>query len=99
MSEILCTWDRICALQVLCSYLLFCRQCQYLQGVLKVNQKIEIRPGIVVKDEKGSVNCTPIYSRIVSSYAEQDDLQLAVPWGLIGVVTTIEPTLTRADCW
>lgn len=68
-----------------------------LQGVLKVNQFIEVRPGIVVKDESGNIRCTPIYSRIVSLYAEQNELQFAVPGGLIGVGTTMDPTLTRAD--
>ncbi|KAH7856520.1 hypothetical protein Vadar_002432 [Vaccinium darrowii] len=66
-------------------------------GVLKVNQFIEVRPGIVVKDESGNIKCTPIYSRIVSLYAEQNELQFAVPGGLIGVGTTMDPTLTRAD--
>ncbi|KAL0752763.1 hypothetical protein Bca101_090430 [Brassica carinata] len=68
-----------------------------LRGVLKVNQLIEIRPGIVVKDERGNPKCTPIYSRIISLYAEQNELQYAVPGGLIGVGTTMDPTLTRAD--
>ena len=69
----------------------------FLKGVLKVNQLIEIRPGIVVKDERGNPKCTPIYSRIISLYAEQNELQYAVPGGLIGVGTTMDPTLTRAD--
>ncbi|KAJ0035100.1 hypothetical protein Pint_24500 [Pistacia integerrima] len=68
-----------------------------LRGVLKINQFIEVRPGIVVKDENGHIKCTPIYSRIVSLYAEQNELQFAVPGGLIGVGTTMDPTLTRAD--
>ncbi|KAG9155585.1 hypothetical protein Leryth_021196 [Lithospermum erythrorhizon] len=68
-----------------------------LKGVLRVNQFIEVRPGIVVKDENGNIKCTPIYSRIVSLYAEQNELQFAVPGGLIGVGTTMDPTLTRAD--
>ena len=69
----------------------------YVKGVLRVNQKIEVRPGIVMKDENGKIKCTPIYSRIVSLYAEQNELQFAVPGGLIGVGTTMDPTLTRAD--
>ncbi|XP_021774764.1 eukaryotic translation initiation factor 2 subunit gamma-like isoform X1 [Chenopodium quinoa] len=68
-----------------------------LMGVLRVNQEIEVRPGIIVKDERGNITCTPIYSRIVSLYAEQNQLQFAVPGGLIGVGTTMDPTLTRAD--
>ena len=54
---------------------------------LKVNQFIEVRPGIVVKDESGNIRCTPIYSRIVSLYAEQNELQFVVPGGLIGSST------------
>lgn len=65
--------------------------------MLKVNQLIEVRPGIVVKDDGGKIKCTPIYSRIVSLFAEQNELQFAVPGGLIGVGTTMDPTLTRAD--
>lgn len=68
-----------------------------LQGVLKVGDEIEVRPGIVNKDAEGNMMCSPIYSRIVSMYAEQNDLQYAVPGGLIGVGTKIDPTLTRAD--
>ncbi|ESQ50552.1 hypothetical protein EUTSA_v10023030mg [Eutrema salsugineum] len=68
-----------------------------LRGVLKVNQFIEIRPGIVGKDELGNPKCSPIYSRITSLFAEQNELQFAVPGGLIGVGTTMDPTLTRAD--
>lgn len=69
-----------------------------LQGVLKLGQEIEIRPGIITKNSKdGSINCQPIFSQIVSLYAEENPLQYAVPGGLIGVGTKIDPTLTRAD--
>lgn len=68
-----------------------------LKGVLKVGQEIEVRPGIVNKDGQGKLTCKPIRSRIVSLLAEQNDLQYAVPGGLIGAGTKIEPTLCRAD--
>mmetsp|Transcript_11437 Transcript_11437/g.41849 ORF Transcript_11437/g.41849 Transcript_11437/m.41849 type:complete len:467 (-) Transcript_11437:124-1524(-) len=68
-----------------------------LQGVLKKGQEIEVRPGIVSKDSSGSITCTPIRSRIVSLTSENNRLEFAVPGGLIGVGTTIDPTLTRAD--
>jgi translation initiation factor 2 subunit 3 len=68
-----------------------------LQGILRVGDEIEVRPGIVTKDSSGNMTCTPIFSRIMSLYAEQNDLQYAVPGGLIGVGTKIDPTLTRAD--
>eukprot|EP00889_Picochlorum_renovo_P007008 jgi/Picre1/34038/NNA_001515.t1 len=68
-----------------------------LQGVLRNGQEIEIRPGIVTKDSSGAIKCIPIFSRIVSLFAEQNSLQYAVPGGLIGVGTAVDPTLTRAD--
>lgn len=68
-----------------------------LKGVLKVGMEIEVRPGLVAKDNEGKLTCTPIFSRIVSLFAEQNELQFAVPGGLIGVGTKIEPTLCRAD--
>jgi translation initiation factor 2 subunit 3 len=67
-----------------------------LHGVLKVGQEIEIRPGIISR-ASGGVKCVPLFSRILSLFAEQNDLQFAVPGGLIGVGTLIDPTLTRAD--
>jgi translation initiation factor 2 gamma subunit (eIF-2gamma) len=56
-----------------------------------------VRPGLVSKDSEGKLTCRPIFSRIVSLYTEQNELQFAVPGGLIGVGTKIEPTLCRAD--
>ncbi|KAK2072707.1 hypothetical protein P8C59_007044 [Phyllachora maydis] len=62
-----------------------------------LGDEIEIRPGIVTRDDKGDLQCTPIFSRIVSLNSEQNDLKYAVPGGLIGVGTRIDPTLCRAD--
>mmetsp|Transcript_68952 Transcript_68952/g.156284 ORF Transcript_68952/g.156284 Transcript_68952/m.156284 type:complete len:464 (+) Transcript_68952:60-1451(+) len=67
-----------------------------LKGVLQVGDEIEIRPGIVTKDDN-RIACKPIKSRIMSLAAEQNSLQFAVPGGLIGVGTKIDPTLTRGD--
>jgi translation initiation factor 2 subunit 3 len=52
-----------------------------LSGVLKLGDEIEIRPGIVSKDESGKIVCKPIFSRIVSLFAEHNDLKFAVPGG------------------
>jgi len=68
-----------------------------MRGVLKLGERVEIRPGIVIKDKDGKVKCRPIFSTIVSLYAEQNDLQYAVPGGLIGVGTKVDPTLCRGD--
>jgi translation initiation factor 2 subunit 3 len=68
-----------------------------MRGVLKLGDEIEVRPGVLSEDTKGNYQCRPIFSRVVSLYAEQNDLQFAVPGGLIGVGTKIDPSLCRAD--
>lgn len=63
----------------------------------KVGQEIEIRPGVIMRKESGEFSCRPIRSKIVSLYADKNDLEYAVPGGLIGVGTKIDPELCRAD--
>jgi len=68
-----------------------------LQGVLRVGQEIEVRPGIISRGSNNSTRCVPLFTRVVSLFAETNDLQFAAPGGLIGVGTLLDPTLTRAD--
>ena len=68
-----------------------------LCGVLRLGDEVEVRPGIMTTDAEGRVRCAPILSRIISLKAESNDLQYAVPGGLIGVGLQVDPTLTRAD--
>ncbi|KAH0709431.1 hypothetical protein KY284_010858 [Solanum tuberosum] len=67
------------------------------KGVLKVNQIVELRPGIIEKNADGKTIFKPIYSRIMSLFSEQNKLQFAVPGGLIGVGTSMDPALSRSD--
>lgn len=67
------------------------------KGVLKVGDEVEVRPGIVSKSREGAITCQPIFSRVVSLFAEANHLQYAVPGGLIGVGTSVDPTLCRTD--
>ncbi|KAL0211036.1 hypothetical protein P9112_009334 [Eukaryota sp. TZLM1-RC] len=68
-----------------------------LQGILRLGDKVEIRPGIPERDEEGKVRCKPIFTRVTSLFAEKNSLQFAVPGGLIGVGTSMDPSLCRAD--
>lgn len=67
-----------------------------VSGVLRLGDEVEIRPGIVTKNDSQIV-CRPIRSRIVSLFADDNDLKFAVPGGLIGVGSKVDPTLCRAD--
>lgn len=66
------------------------------KGILRLGDEVEIRPGIISR-EGTATKCTPIISRVVSLYAEKNDLLYAVPGGLIGVGLKVDPTLTRTD--
>lgn len=55
-----------------------------LKGVLRLYDKIEVRPGVISKDSDGKIKCRPILSRILTLAAEQNQLRFAVPGGLIG---------------
>ena len=66
-----------------------------LTGVLKLGDEIEIRPGIVSRDDEGRIMCRPIVSRVVSLFAENNDLKFAVPGGLIGVYTSLLSLLEK----
>ena len=68
-----------------------------MRGVLRVGEFVEIRPGIAQKDSSGYKSVTPIYSRIISLKAENNDLIYAIPGGLIGVGLKVDPFLTRGN--
>lgn len=69
-----------------------------LKGVLKIGDEVEIRPGIIRKDQKtGQVSWTQIFSKIVTLKADENHLLFAVPGGLIGVGLKVDPFITRSD--
>lgn len=68
------------------------------QGVLKLGDEVELRPGLLVRDQQGVVKrCAPVRSTVLSLFAEKNSLEYAVPGGLIGVGTQIDPRLCRKD--
>jgi translation initiation factor 2 subunit 3 len=68
-----------------------------LQGVLKIGEEIEIRPGIKTS-EGGKEKYVPIFTKVTSlSAGKKIKLTEARPGGLIGVGTLLDPSLTKAD--
>ncbi len=64
------------------------------QGVLKVGEKVELKPGIVKKDDG---KYTPITFDVKMLMEESESLNEALPGGLIAIGTTLDPSLTKAD--
>jgi translation initiation factor 2 subunit 3 len=67
-----------------------------IQGLLKIGDTVEIRPGVVYRDH-GKKKCKPIRTKVLSMSSETQNLDLAGPGGLIAIQTTIDPSLTKAD--
>jgi translation initiation factor 2 subunit 3 len=67
-----------------------------LQGMFKIGDGIEIRPGIRV-EKQGRAIYEPIFSEIMSLHAGGRSVKEAQPGGLVGVGTLLDPSLTKAD--
>lgn len=63
-----------------------------INGKLKVGQEVEIRPGVKIKDK-----FEPIRTKIVGLQKARTNLKTATAGGLLGVLTTFDPYLTKAD--
>ncbi|KAA0014810.1 translation initiation factor IF-2 subunit gamma [Thermoplasmatales archaeon ex4484_30] len=66
------------------------------QGVLRVGDNIEIRPGKKI-EEHGKVRYEPIYTEIASIITGGEMVEEAGPGGLLGIGTYLDPSLTKAD--
>ncbi len=67
-----------------------------LQGKLGIGEEIEIRPGMKASRE-GRATWQHLRSRIVNLHASRSPVEEAVPGGLIGVGTELDPSLTKGD--
>jgi translation initiation factor 2 subunit 3 len=67
-----------------------------LQGKFKVGDEIEIRPGTKI-EQGGKVSYEPICTFISSLMSGSTVVSEVGPGGLVGLGTTLDPTLTKAD--
>jgi len=67
-----------------------------IQGKLKENDQVEIRPGVKV-EEDNKVRWNPLKTTIVSLVAGEADVKDVSPGGLIGLGTNLDPSLSKAD--
>lgn len=67
-----------------------------VQGIVKVGDLLQISPGICKKTET-SWSVTPLFTKVESLLSEKTSMDYAIPGGLIGVGTTLDPAYTRAN--
>jgi len=67
-----------------------------IQGVFRVGDELEIRPGIRAEGRRGA-SYTPLFSEVTSLYAGGRPVEEAKCGGLVGVGTLLDPSLTKAD--
>ena len=64
-----------------------------VQGIVKVGDEIEIKPGI--NREDGSIK--PINCKVLKLMEGKEKLEKAHPGGLIAIGTTLDPAVTKSD--
>ncbi|MBM3228948.1 translation initiation factor IF-2 subunit gamma [Candidatus Parvarchaeota archaeon] len=67
-----------------------------IQGSLKVGDTIELRPGIT-KKLKDSESVEPVILSVSELHCSEESVQSVGPGGLIGIGTTLDPSITKSD--
>ncbi len=68
-----------------------------IQGVFKVGDEIEIRPGTPIRKPGGQIKYEPLYTTIESLRFGSLEVNEAKPGGLVAIGTTLDPALTKSD--
>ncbi len=68
-----------------------------MQGVFRVGDEVEIRPGVPVRHPGGRVEYVPLHTRITSLRFGDIEVEEARPGGLVAIGTTLDPSLTKSD--
>jgi len=67
-----------------------------VQGILKIKERIEIRPGRVV-EEKNQLVAKPLFTTVEGLITGGEKVQEINPGGSIGMMTKLDPTIVRSD--
>jgi len=65
------------------------------QGILKIGDKIEIKPGLRIEDKK--VTWKPITTEIVGLMSGSTKLEQANPGGSTAILTNLDPAIVKSD--
>lgn len=68
-----------------------------IQGVLRVGDEIEIKPGIRIPVGPGRYRYEPVVTEVTSLRFGELEVEEARPGGLLAIGTKLDPSLTKAD--
>ena len=68
-----------------------------ISGSFKLNDEVEINPGILTKNTDGRFTCEPIRTTLLSFESDKIKLDVVEPGGLVGILTNIDPYYCKND--
>ena len=68
-----------------------------ISGSFKLNDEVEINPGILTKNKDGRFTCEPIRTTLLSFESDKIKLDVVEPGGLVGILTNIDPYYCKND--
>jgi translation initiation factor 2 subunit 3 len=66
------------------------------QGMFEMEDELEIRPGLPIR-QKGRIKMHELFTEIMSLHVGGNSVEEALPGGLAGVGTMLDPSLTKSD--
>ncbi|MBS7619977.1 translation initiation factor IF-2 subunit gamma [Candidatus Bathyarchaeota archaeon] len=67
-----------------------------IQGKFKVGDEVEVKPGLPIR-EKNKLVMHELFTEIVGLHAGGAAVEEALPGGLVGIGTTLDPSITKSD--
>ena len=68
-----------------------------VQGLLKTGDLLQVSPGICKRNDDNTWTVTPLFTKVVSINSEKNSMEYAIPGGLIGIGTLLDPAYTKGN--
>lgn len=66
-------------------------------GILNAGDVIQISPGICNRQSDGKWSVRPLYTTVKSIYSEKTKMDFAIPGGLLGIGTDLDPSFCKSN--
>ena len=68
-----------------------------VSGILRVGDIVQISPGVCNKQSDGGWVVNPLYTTVNSIHSEKSKMEYAIPGGLLGIGTDIDPSFCKSN--